>query len=58
MFRSSGTWVVTDESTNITCIVVKLAASFVIPYSTPLGVCSIDCKLSTGPGYIMYLYFF
>lgn len=34
---SSGTWVVTDESTNITCIVVKLAASFVIPYSTPLG---------------------
>ncbi|XP_046444416.1 lysosome-associated membrane glycoprotein 1-like [Daphnia pulex] len=25
-------WVVVDEQTNVTCIVVKLAASFVIPY--------------------------
>ena len=31
---TTGPWSVTDAETNITCIVIKLSSSFIIPYST------------------------
>lgn len=34
---TTGAWTVVDELTNITCVVLKMAASFVIPYKTDLG---------------------
>lgn len=30
-------WVVVDEETNVTCIMVKFAASFVVPFYTIFG---------------------
>lgn len=33
----AGIWTVVDETTNITCIVVKLGATFIVPYITTNG---------------------
>jgi hypothetical protein len=41
-------WVVVDEETNVTCIVVKLAASFVVPFHTISGQVIVKCYILIG----------